>query len=302
MRDAMVTTAEVPLAIRDSGGTGHPLLMLHGAGGNLATVTDLVERLRSQHRVIAVDLRGHGRSGDGPWEWDRVLADLDTVVKELDLDAPAIAGASLGGMVAALWAERHPECRGAVSLDGNPPPVRPEQLPGLAHERAVSEVTRLHETFAGMTAAMSQPMGDEQLEAARAGYRAMAAQYASDEAVWLEGLERSLVRQDGMTLLRPHPDTLEQLRRAQESLDLLSAYQRTRCPLLLVQATENMPQQEPFAELYAAYRRGLTERIATAVAANPRLRVVHLPGATHAMAAERPAELAKLITDFLADT
>jgi hypothetical protein len=37
------------------------------------------------------------------------------------------------------------------------------------------------------------------------------------------------------------------------------------------------------------------------VRANPWLRVVHLDGASHAMVAERPRQLAELVTDFLAD-
>jgi pimeloyl-ACP methyl ester carboxylesterase len=114
----------------------------------------------------------------------------------------------------------------------------------------------------------------------------------------VEGFTRNLITYDSTTRLRPDPGLTEELRVAVESLDLIPVYRDVRCPLLLVLATEDMPEQQPFHELYAAYRRGITERIST-VHGNGRLRVVHLDGASHAMVAERPQHIADLVTDFL---
>jgi pimeloyl-ACP methyl ester carboxylesterase len=71
-------------------------------------------------------------------------------------------------------------------------------------------------------------------------------------------------------------------------------------PLLVALATDDLPEQQPFQELYAAYRRGFESRLTEARDANPCLRVARVEGATHAMVAERPAEIARLIKRFAA--
>ena len=297
MHDVLVTSGNVPIAARDYGGDGSGIVLLHGAGGNLAHMTSLARALSPTYRVVAVDLRGHGRSGDGPWNWPDVLADLDAVVADLRLGAPSMVGMSLGGMIATMWADTHPDGPGAVSLDGNPTPSRPDQLAGLSPVVAGRELDRLRSMFDGMAAMLAAPISDDQITAARAGQRAMADQYGDDEQAWVEGFDRSLVERDGQTFLRPDPATTAALRRAMAELDLVPAYRALRCPLLVVLATEDMPEQEPFHELYAAHRRYVAAQLATVE--NRYLQVIPLARASHAMVAERPRELGELIVDFL---
>jgi pimeloyl-ACP methyl ester carboxylesterase len=299
INDRLIDAGDLPIAVRDFGGDARPLLLMHGGGSNLASMTTLARLLRPRHRVIAVDLRGHGRSGDGAWSWDAALGDLAAVAVQMDLDRPAVVGHSLGGMLAALWAQRHPESGGAVSLDGSPPPARIDQLPGLEPSRAAEELARLLTIFDDMLAGMDQVFEPEQVAEMIEAQRAAARGLGANEKVWIESFRRNLVRQSGPTTMRPSMETARQLRTLMDDLDVGSVYATTPSPLFLILATRDLPQQEPFADLYAAHRRHLLDQANAAAAANPQMRYLQLDNASHAMVVEQPETLAKLIGDFL---
>jgi pimeloyl-ACP methyl ester carboxylesterase len=295
INDRLVDAGELPLAIRDFGGDHRPLLLLHGAGGNLAQMTTLARALRPHHRVITVDLRGHGRSGEGEWSWDAALGDLAAVCAQLELDRPAVVGHSLGGMLAAMWGQRHPEAPGVVSLDGNPPPTRPEQLPGFDPGQAAAELARLHSVFDQVAATAGQVIEPAELADLVERQQMAARDMGANEKVWIEGFRRNLAHQNGETSMRPSAATVVRLRALMSELDLTPVYAATTCPVLVVLPTRDLPEQEPFGEIYEAHRRFLVAQAASI----GHLRYLSLADASHAMVIEQPAVLANVITDFL---
>ncbi len=99
-----------------------PFLLVHGLASNARMWDGVAAGLVANgHPVIAVDLRGHGRSSkpDGPYDVPTVAKDLATLIAGLGPDRPVVAGQSWGGNVVLELAARHPDVvRGIVCVDG----------------------------------------------------------------------------------------------------------------------------------------------------------------------------------------
>jgi pimeloyl-ACP methyl ester carboxylesterase len=82
-------------------GSGPPIVFVHGLGLDHRSWNYQFRDLSDRFRLIAVDLRGHGRStlGTEPIGPGRFAADLATVLDHLDLRGAVVVGHSLGGTV-----------------------------------------------------------------------------------------------------------------------------------------------------------------------------------------------------------
>jgi 2-succinyl-6-hydroxy-2,4-cyclohexadiene-1-carboxylate synthase len=92
-------------------GQGTPVVLLHGFTGGCESVTDLAQRLSARHRVMRVDLVGHGQS-DAPRE--RSAYTMEACTLQLAAVSAALApqahwlGYSMGGRAALAFALRYP--------------------------------------------------------------------------------------------------------------------------------------------------------------------------------------------------
>ncbi len=89
---------------------GEPIVCVHGLTQHGGIFEPLGRRLAEEgHRVVAVDLRGHGDSGrEPPWNTDTHVADLLETVAELGVERATWIGHSFGGRMIAALAERAP--------------------------------------------------------------------------------------------------------------------------------------------------------------------------------------------------
>jgi pimeloyl-ACP methyl ester carboxylesterase len=92
----------IRLRALDWGGDGAPVLLLHGGALTAQTWDYVCVGLRSEFRLIALDMRGHGESS---WSDDysigRLAADATQTAVALGLPRLHVVGMSLGGVVAA---------------------------------------------------------------------------------------------------------------------------------------------------------------------------------------------------------
>ncbi|MDX3107864.1 alpha/beta hydrolase [Nonomuraea angiospora] len=115
---SMVDVGETELFVR-YGGSGTPLLLLHGHPRTHATWHRLAPLLAPHHTVVCPDLRGYGRSGKPPTTPDhapyskRAMAgDMVALMEALGHRRFAVAGHDRGAYVAHRLAADHP---GAVT-------------------------------------------------------------------------------------------------------------------------------------------------------------------------------------------
>jgi pimeloyl-ACP methyl ester carboxylesterase len=115
-------------ALRWPGLLGTPtVIAVHGITANAWAWDPFAHHLAGGAQVVAVDLRGRGRSLEtaGPYGIRRHADDVAAVIEQLD--GPAfVIGHAMGAAVALMTARRHPQLvRDLVLVDGGPPLPRP---------------------------------------------------------------------------------------------------------------------------------------------------------------------------------
>ena len=89
---------------------GPPIVLIHGFGGSLHRWQPVVPALARRHRVLRVDLLGHGGS-EKPREGyaiEEQARGVSLALRELEVDQAVVAGHSMGGMVAVAWPSEIP--------------------------------------------------------------------------------------------------------------------------------------------------------------------------------------------------
>jgi pimeloyl-ACP methyl ester carboxylesterase/quinol monooxygenase YgiN len=105
------------------GGSGPPVVLLHGFPNTWYAWRDVMPRLAERHTVVAVDLRGLGDSEPGtrPNDVPTDAGDLHGLITELGLGPVLLAGQDWGGSAAFAFAAAHPdEVRRLAVLEAMP--------------------------------------------------------------------------------------------------------------------------------------------------------------------------------------
>src|SRR5688572_18623779 len=102
LRDGTVLSADgVVIHYREGGAGDTALVFVHGWLGNASWWDLTMQRFAPTHRVVALDLAGHGRSGSNRPEWtvEGFAGDVAAVVRALDLQRAVLVGHSMSGTI-----------------------------------------------------------------------------------------------------------------------------------------------------------------------------------------------------------
>lgn len=92
-------------------GEGEPLLVVHGNGGSIGSLSAQIDFFKAHYRVIAMDSREQGKSGssDAPINYEVMADDLAALIDHLKTGPVSVLGWSDGGIEALLLGIRHPD-------------------------------------------------------------------------------------------------------------------------------------------------------------------------------------------------
>jgi pimeloyl-ACP methyl ester carboxylesterase len=255
------------IAYRDSG-RGTPIVLLHGLMAH-AGFFEKQAPLAARHRLVAIDLRGHGASaapGARPTV-ERMAADVAELAAALDLAGAIGVGWSLGATV--LWhvlaGPAGARFAGAVVVDMTAR-VRNDDAwdLGLSPEACEARAIAIRDTFESFARAAGQAIFAQPVAPA---HRALAdwaaAEFAGNDPAAIGAVWASLVRQDVRALLA-----------------------RLQHPTLIVHGAKS--------QLYGADTAGHL------VAALPQARAVRFEGSGHAPHLEEPELFNRTLEDFAA--
>jgi 3-oxoadipate enol-lactonase len=270
----IVTDDGVALEVVEQG-EGPALVLVHGFGGAKEDFSDQLDDLAADHRVVTLDLRGHGAS-DGPedprrYSLDRFAADLGNVLDALDIESCRLLGHSMGGMVVRRFVLSAPHRVDAlVLMDTSPGPV-----PGLdaemmdlgvqiANEHGMAELKRVMDAFTPLDTPAYQRTLVE-----RPGYREFGdAKWAAlSRAMWVTMSIEIRDQPDQLAeLAAVHCPTLVMVGVEDESFVGVSARMAEVIPgaqLVVIPDAGHSPQFEN-GTAWLATMRGFLARVATA--------------------------------------
>ena len=115
---------------------GVPLIVTHGGYGLTSMFGGLLDQLAAGRRVIAIELQGHGHTGDidRPFRYEHFGDDIAALIGQLGLGEADLLGYSLGGSASLRCAIQHPELirkLAVVSIPARRSGWYPEVLAGM---------------------------------------------------------------------------------------------------------------------------------------------------------------------------
>jgi pimeloyl-ACP methyl ester carboxylesterase len=243
----------------DYGGSGPPVVLLHGLAGHAREWDSTAAWLTRSHRVVAPELRGHGRSERAPPDVspDAFAADAGMWIEQIGLAPALVVGQSFGGLIALRLAARLGEALSGLVVAEATPAEDPAGAAAVASWFASWPVP-----FPSAEEALEFFGGDT------LGARA-----------WCDGLE---ARADGLWPAFEAGVLLDALGQA-NARDYWAEWASIRCPALVVRAPDGIPRRQ-------------AERMLELL---PGSRLAEIAEAGHDVHLDQPERWRNVVQDFL---
>ena len=271
----VVVGADPAIVVREWPACGAVVLLLHGLSHNLEVWSPVVDSLPRENRILAVDLRGHGKSESASGHgYEDHVGDVLTVLDGLDVSAPVIVGHSWGGRVALYFAAKCPDrCRGVVALDQALWDYEPPS-------------SYLSIDLGGIEPLATPLLSEDEAAALRTG----SSEWGN---VWASVLKRSLEQTPEGWLQRPVPNDVRALTVAEaKSQPVEPLYAQILAPIVMLFAAND----SDFGFARPIGRQANVEYIRTAV---PSAKIAWVDG-DHSFFVDNPTPVAAAVASILA--
>lgn len=257
------------------------VVLLHGWVCNLSFWNLQIRDLMADHRVVAYDTRGHGRSGapaDGDWSLDVLGDDLEAVLDQCVGDRDALlAGHSMGAMTIASWAGRYND---AVGTRAHAAALINTGLGDLITEslilRAPGPLGRGRQLIGEQILGLGAPLPSRPDPITHRAVRAIALSPSASPGA---------VRFSEEMVLRTHPRVRAGCGRELSRMDLLDRLEHLHVPTLVVAGSRDVLTPPSHAHKLAAALPDCTG-------------VLELEGSGHMGPLERPAEITSALREL----
>ncbi|MEN0651570.1 MULTISPECIES: alpha/beta fold hydrolase [Hyphobacterium] len=163
-----ITINGADLFVSDSGGSGTPILFIHGLMLASQSWEAQIARFSAAHRVVAFDLRGQGQSEKtrDRLDLDSLAEDAGAVIDRLKLGRVHVVAFSMGTFIALRLAAWRPEIVRSLTLIG--PSADAEEPANLPRYRLLIALVRMFGTRVAIGPMMKILFGDTYLANAAA--------------------------------------------------------------------------------------------------------------------------------------
>jgi pimeloyl-ACP methyl ester carboxylesterase len=265
------------ISIQTMGTSGSPIILIPGLSSPREAWSGVAPELARTHRVYLVQVNGFGgddpRANLRPGVLNGIVSDLRRLISEQRLEAPAIIGHSMGGLVGLMLAARHPDSVGRLMVV--------DALPWFGVLMAPPGTD--------VTVAMVEPRAAQMRDAVAASYGKPADPAAADANVagmTLKAEHRARLRAWAMA---SDPRVAAQAMYEDLITDMRPELAQIRAPVTVVHAwNRNYPRKDPAIAFFGRQYAGLAG-----------VKITQVGESAHFVMLDQPAAFQAAVTEFL---